>query len=82
MKQYKKTYLKHFNYGEQDFIPCENCGLRASSIHHLIFRSQGGTDKVNNLMALCELCHTKVHNSNKEFNDHLKRKHKQFLKQN
>ena len=29
--------------------------------HHIIHRSQGGKDTVNNGIALCPLCHDKVH---------------------
>ena len=51
MKPHVKNYLKAHGYGEQDFIPCEECGRQAVDIHHKIFRSQGGTDEVDNLIA-------------------------------
>ena len=52
MKKHTKVYLKHFEYGDQDFIPCENCGKAAVDVHHLIYKSHGGTDTIENLMAL------------------------------
>ena len=61
MTAYKKKYLKHFNYGEQDFIPCEVCGSVANDIHHINYRSQGGTDDIENLMALCRYHHDLAH---------------------
>jgi hypothetical protein len=57
MQPYVKIYMDYFGYGEQDFIPCECCTARASDIHHIIFRSQGGTDDIKNLMALCRRQH-------------------------
>jgi 5-methylcytosine-specific restriction endonuclease McrA len=29
--------------------------------HHIIFRSQGGSDELDNLLTLCINCHTAVH---------------------
>ena len=57
MKHHVKIYMKYFDYGEQDFIPCESCGKKAVDIHHLQFRSQGGDNEMGNLMALCRDCH-------------------------
>ena len=61
MKPHVKNYLKAHGYGEQDFIPCEECGRQAVDIHHKIFRSQGGTDEADNLIALCRDCHDMAH---------------------
>ena len=60
MKPYTKLYLKHFGYGQEDFIPCEICGARAVDIHHIEPRGMGGSklmDTPENLMALCRECH-------------------------
>jgi len=59
---YKQKYLKHFGYGEQDFIPCEVCSRKATEIHHIQFKSRGGKDNIKNMMAICRKCHDAVHN--------------------
>lgn len=61
MKKYIKNYLKHYNIGEQDIILCEECGAVAVDIHHIVKRSQGGSDDVSNLKALCRRCHNLKH---------------------
>jgi 5-methylcytosine-specific restriction endonuclease McrA len=61
MKRHVKNYLKAHGYGEQDIIPCEECGGVAVDIHHKKFKSQGGTDDVENLIALCRKCHDRAH---------------------
>jgi len=33
-------------------------------IHHIIFKSNGGTDTPSNLIALCEVCHKSLHEEN------------------
>jgi len=76
MQQHTKKYLNYFGYSSADWIPCENCGKTATSIHHLQFKShQGGNDPAN-CMALCFACHHKAHNSNREFNEKLKEIHR------
>lgn len=54
-----------------DFIRCEYCGKQANDIHHLVFRSHGGTDDYSNLIALDRECHNRAHSS-KSFNVILK----------
>lgn len=56
MQKHTKIYLKYFDYGEQDFIPCEACGRPAVDIHHIDGRGPG-KDVIENLMALCRKCH-------------------------
>jgi 5-methylcytosine-specific restriction endonuclease McrA len=82
MQKHTKIYLNYFDYGEQDFIPCENCGKAAVDIHHLIYRSHGGSDTIQNLMALCRDCHDRVHNGmdSDRFTDQLKEIHLNKLK--
>lgn len=72
MKKHVKLYLDYFNYGLEDFIPCEICRKKAVDIHHINCRGMGGSksaDKIENLMALCRACHI-------EFGDK-----KQYLKE-
>ena len=64
MKKHTKIYMDYFGYGEQDFIPCENCGKRAVDIHHIDPKKMGGSkdkDNINNLCALCRGCHNMAH---------------------
>ena len=30
-------------------------------VHHIVFRSNGGSDEENNLICLCKICHDKLH---------------------
>ena len=60
MKNHTKVYLKHFNFTQADWIPCEVCGTTAVDIHHIDCRGMGGSkekDKIENLMELCRACH-------------------------
>jgi 5-methylcytosine-specific restriction endonuclease McrA len=45
---------------------CQNCGkppdFRGLQKHHKIFRSQGGSDLINNIEFLCGYCHSLRHN--------------------
>ena len=56
----KQYILKRDNYG------CQSCKKKTKTntelhIHHIKFRSNGGTDTKNNLMTLCKPCHHKLH---------------------
>ena len=66
-------YQKGFDYGfssrreavlNRDNYTCQVCGKKNTrlEVHHIVYRSQGGTDDENNLITLCEDCHDKVHN--------------------
>ncbi len=60
---YKQKYLKHFGYGEQDFVPCEICGKTANGgVHHIKSKGRGGSDNIENLAGLCIGCHNDCHN--------------------
>jgi len=62
LKKYTKTYLDFFGYDITDFVPCEICEAKAVDIHHIECRGMGGSkekDTIENLMALCRLCHFK-----------------------
>lgn len=61
MKAHTRIYMNHFNYGLDDFIPCEACGRNAVDIHHVQGRGKD-KDVIENLMALCRKCHEKAHN--------------------
>ena len=65
-------YQKGFNYGyssrrsailHRDNYTCQCCGKKNCrlEVHHIRFRSNGGTDDEENLITLCEDCHKGVH---------------------
>ena len=66
-------YQKGFDYGyssrkdavlHRDNYTCQCCGKKHTrlEVHHIVYRSQGGTDDENNLITLCEDCHKAIHN--------------------
>ena len=84
-------YQKGVNYGfentkvmvlNRDNYTCQYCkGKHKDSkleVHHIIFRSQGGSDEESNLITLCNTCHTNLHNG--KINLKLKGKKKGTLK--
>ena len=65
-------YQKGFNYGyssrrnailHRDNYTCQCCGKKNCrlEVHHIKFRSNGGTDDEENLITLCKDCHDGVH---------------------
>ena len=65
-------YQKGFNYEyssrreavlHRDDYTCQCCGKKNTrlEVHHIVYRSQGGTDDEDNLITLCEECHSAVH---------------------
>ena len=67
MQKHTKVYFKHFGLGEQSDICCEICGKGGRvdkggfDIHHIIPKSQGGLDVIENLILLCRDHHNKAH---------------------
>ena len=72
-------YQKGFNYGyssrrsailHRDNYTCQCCGKKNCrlEVHHIKFRSNGGTDDEENLITLCEDCHKGVHAGTVELN--------------
>lgn len=64
MLPHVRNYLKHFGYGEQDIILCENCGMVANDCHHIESAGLGGKrtkNEVGNIIALCRPCHQRAH---------------------
>ncbi len=58
LKGYKDTH--EYIYAMQDG-KCACCGSKIEHFHHLTPRSKGGSDTPENLVGLCNSCHTKVH---------------------
>lgn len=65
-------YQQGFDYGyasrreailHRDNYTCQCCGAKNTrlEVHHIAYRSKGGTDDERNLIALCEKCHDAVH---------------------
>lgn len=72
-------YQKGFNYGyssrrsailHRDNYTCQCCGKKNCrlEVHHIKFRSNGGTDDEENLITLCEDCHKGIHAGTVELN--------------
>ncbi len=41
----------------------DGCTILAAHVHHIKLRSQGGGDEPENLLAVCNHCHTMIHNN-------------------
>lgn len=72
--QNKALYQKGINYGfantkayvlTRDDYTCQQCKGKAKDkhleVHHLVFRSQQGSDEEANLLTLCKTCHDALH---------------------
>ena len=46
---------------------CQCCGKKNKrlEVHHIIYRSNNGSDDLENLITLCEDCHTGIHDGTK-----------------
>ena len=55
-----KAYIR-----ARDNYTCQICKHKLTDlrVHHILERSKGGTDRVDNLITLCESCHNKVHSN-------------------
>src|SRR5574344_883782 len=85
-------YQKGPNYGfgnakaaclNRDNYTCQCCKTKKGTLnaHHIVYRSNGGADTLDNLIILCEECHQKLHdNKLKDFEAKLKGKRKGTLK--
>lgn len=51
----------------QSHAVCERCGRRrATIVHHIVRKRDGGSDDPINLQAVCSLCHAQIHAAAKE----------------
>jgi 5-methylcytosine-specific restriction endonuclease McrA len=47
---------------ERDRWRCQSCGrCRDLQVHHKHFRSRSGEDRADNLITLCNDCHSRLH---------------------
>ena len=76
-------YQRGANYGfentkakvlDRDRYTCQCCKGKHKhkdsklEVHHIIFRSQGGSDEEDNLITLCSTCHYNVHHGKQKLN--------------
>lgn len=62
MQKHIKNFRKHYNIAENEVFMCQYCnGAPAVDIHHICYKSQGGSDDVDNLIGLCRLHHDEAH---------------------
>jgi hypothetical protein len=72
--QKKWLYQRGINYGyantrayvlTRDGYACQQCKGKSKNrrleVHHIVFRSQGGSDGEANLVTLCKTCHESLH---------------------
>lgn len=60
-KEFETMSFKQ-NVIEQLGTECVNCGKYANIYHHIVPLAVGGTNRLSNIVPLCEKCHGKVHN--------------------
>ena len=54
---------------ERDQGLCQQCFRKGEEIHHVKYRSQGGSGVFTNGLTLCQSCHRKVH-TDADLNDY------------
>ena len=63
---------------DRDNYTCQYCHGKLNDkrlhVHHIIFRRDGGSDDENNLITLCETCHTALHHDQISLKKNGKRK--------
>jgi 5-methylcytosine-specific restriction endonuclease McrA len=73
MQKHTANYFKYFSIGMEDTIFCEVCGMGGRvdrggfDLHHIVPRSQGGGDEVENIILLCRKCHNAAHGLEKTY---------------
>lgn len=64
---------------ERDNFTCQKCNFRTESndelkIHHILPKFEGGTDKTENLITLCTICHKHAPDEEEEFKKYIQEK--------
>jgi hypothetical protein len=52
---------------ERDANVCRFCGIRGQEVHHIQYRSSGGSDEPSNLILLCNEHHALVHSNKRRW---------------
>lgn len=76
LQKYSWAYQKGINYGyansrahalDRDKYTCQCCGKKHTrlEVHHIVYRSNNGSDDLENLITLCEDCHADIHDGTK-----------------
>lgn len=76
LQKYSWGYQKGINYGyansrahalDRDKYTCQCCGKKNKrlEVHHIVYRSNNGSDDLENLITLCEDCHKDIHDGTK-----------------
>jgi len=63
---YRKLRLRRFNFANNI---CEQCHAnKVEHLHHIIYPiiENGEVDQLNNVIAVCKICHTKIHLGNEK----------------
>lgn len=65
-KRYGRSWMKIRKYYVQLHPFCEECMKRGvltmtQEVHHIVPLSEGGTHDMDNLIALCKSCHSRIH---------------------
>ena len=58
----------------RDNYTCQICGAKQAKleVHHIRLRSEGGSNRMDNLVVLCKDCHAKVHTGELDFTKKVK----------
>ncbi len=52
---------------QRDKFCCRWCGKPGQEVHHVAYRSEGGSNEDSNLLYLCMTCHARAHSSKEAY---------------
>ena len=56
---------------KRDMGLCRCCGFKASQVHHIKLLTQGGKDRLSNMVAICEMDHSAAPNNKEDFIEYM-----------
>ena len=91
LQEHKWAYQKGVNYGYanarehalvRDNYTCQCCGKKNCrlEVHHIKFRSDEGSDDLENLVTLCKDCHDAIHHDAFETSGYVTKANREHLK--